>query len=130
MKAASFSSIAKRVQQARHDVFQKIPFSREQGIKACQEGKGFLWVQRSEQVALRLDGLNIFFLIAAAAFGLAAIFFYFWALSVTGGCLLPLAMFNMAAELWIEKEEQAVRDHEYRVNPYSSSFRPPDNHRP
>lgn len=93
-------------------------------MQACLQGKGAEWFQRSERVALVLDGANIFFLMASAGFGLPSIFFYSRGLAIAGGTMLALAMFNMAAELWIEREEGAVREAEYRRNPNSINLQP------
>lgn len=93
-------------------------------MRACLQGRGAEWFRRSETVAMKLDGLNIFLLMSAAAFGLPSIFFYSRGLAIAGGSLLALAMFNMAAELWIEREEQAAREAEYRRNPNSANLRP------
>lgn len=119
MKPASLTRGLRSLQRARQALFQRIPFSREHGLRACDEGRGAEWFRRSETMALRLDGINIFLLMLAAALGLPSIFFYSRVLAIGGGSLLALAMFNMAAELWIEREESAVREAEYRRNPNS-----------
>lgn len=122
MKPVFLTTGLHRLQRARTALFQRIPFSREHGLRACEQGRGAEWFRRSETMALRLDGVNIFLLMLAAALGLPSIFFYSRLLAIGGGSLLALAMFNMAAELWIEREESAVREAEYRRNPNSANL--------
>ena len=123
MKLVHLTSWRPRVLQAYRSVYQRIPFSREHGRQACRQGKGAVWFRRSEEAALWLDGMTIFLLFCAALAALPAILWYSRWLAIVSTSIMGFAMFNMAAELWIEREASEAREEEYRRDPSSPNLR-------
>ena len=62
------------------------------------------WIERSESVMDYLDGAVLILFALAAIFGLLAMFRISSVLAGVAGTFLGLAMFSMAAMLWIDQE--------------------------
>lgn len=91
-------------------LLQKIPFSEQNGARAKEEGTLNQWLERSETISRKCDASVGLTLSLSAFSGLLALMFTSNWLAGVAGLAMAVAMFTMAAEIWIDEEAERVRD--------------------
>lgn len=99
-----------------HTLVRHLPYSRIRGRLAHARGRGETWAGKAQRAAALLDAMASFLLLGSAALALAAMGFSNGWFAAGGGIALGLALFTMAATIWIDQQITAVEDHVYLLS--------------
>lgn len=99
-----------RARKIQHAIVGRLPYSRARGCRALARGGGEEWVRRTELMAARMDAAAGILLLCSAASALAALALMSQWLAAGAGLIMALALFSMAATMWLDKQSSAVQD--------------------